>query len=130
MIRNTLAVIAGSALWTVLWLSYNALLGSLGQLPFDGVNRFVAPGPLVLLLLGSVAFSLLAGAVTARLSRDRDAGSRLSGLGAVWALALLQFALGIFFQAQVWSLLPLWYHLFFLGTLVPATWFGGRLVSR
>jgi hypothetical protein len=109
----------------MLWLTYNALLKSTGMLPFDGTTRFDAPLPLLLLLVGSVVFSVFAGFVTAALVRDAR-----SGLGGVTALAVLQLALGIFAEAQYWSLLPVWYHMLFLLALVPATVFGGRLRLR
>jgi hypothetical protein len=125
MIRNILAVIAGSAVWTVLWLGYNALLKRSGLLPFDGTARFEAPLPLGLLLAGSIVFSVVAGYVTAMLARVSSTGS-----GAVWTLAVLQLAFGIFAEVQFWHLLPLWYHLLFLLALVPATVFGGQLRRR
>jgi hypothetical protein len=127
MIRKILAVIAGSALWTVLWFGCNALLKSVGLLPaFDGSARFNAPLPLGLLLLSSIVFSVLAGYTTAALAGGDDR----SRLGTVWVLAVLQLLFGIFAQAQFWNVLPLWYHLLFLLALVPATIVGGRLRVR
>ena len=122
MIRNILAAIAGSAAWTVLWLGYNALLRRSGLLPFDGTARFDAPLPLLLLLAGSVLFSVLAGYLTAAIAREKS--------GSVRVLAVLQLAFGIFAEAQFWNLLPVWYHLLFLFALVPATLFGGRLCQQ
>jgi hypothetical protein len=37
---------------------------------------------------------------------------------------VLQLGLGIFFQAQYWQLMPLWYHLPFLALLLPGNVYG------
>jgi hypothetical protein len=38
----------------------------------------------------------------------------------------LLFAFGVFIQAQYWSRIPLWYHLIFLGLLIPMTYLGAK----
>ncbi|MEO8427481.1 MAG: hypothetical protein ABI651_10250 [Verrucomicrobiota bacterium] len=117
MIRNILAVIAGNVGWTILWLSYNAILKMAGLIPSDTTNRFETPGPLLLLLVGSVVFSVLAGFITTVVARGQS----------YWPAIILcgvQLALGIFFQLQFWKLMPIWYHLSFLLLLAPATVLG------
>ena len=59
----------------------------------------------------------------------RDARSpggcrRLRGLT---VLAVLLVATGVGVQASVWTLMPVWYHLAFLGLLVPGCLLGARL---
>lgn len=120
MIRNIIAVIVGNLSWTALWLSYNAVLKTIGQLPADPNTRVESISALSLLLVGSVCFSVVAGLVTATV------GARGS-YGPVLALCVIQVALGIFFQLQFWKLMPLAYHVPFLLLLAPATILGGWL---
>ena len=117
MFRTVAAVIAGNFIWTALWLGTNALLRMQGLLPADPRERVNEPGPLVAMLVASVAFSIAAGWIT----------TAIAGGNRYWAaiiLAAIQLALGIFFQAQAWHLMPAWYHLPFLLLLVPATLLG------
>jgi len=46
----------------------------------------------------------------------------------VYVLALLLVALFIPVHSSLWSKFPIWYHLFFLGTLAPLVILGGRLI--
>ncbi len=121
--RATLAVVAGAAVWAVLWIG--GTRG--GQAAFPDLLREGQPvthaGILAALIGYSVALSLLAGFVTAA------AGGR-EPLPAVWALAVLQLLLGIIAEASYWSLMPVWYHVVFLTLVVPATVSGGLLRTR
>jgi hypothetical protein len=45
----------------------------------------------------------------------------------VWLLAVIQLGLGIVAEVSYWHLMPVWYHLVFLATVVPATVAGGYL---
>ena len=119
MSKIILAVIAGTAVWTMLWFGMNAILRSASLLPADVTKRIEAATPLLVMLLGSVIFSIVAGYVAAAIGG--------SGYTPVLVLCALQLALGIFFQAQAWQLLPLWYHVPFLALIVPATLLGGWL---
>lgn len=117
--RIVLAVIAGAAAWAVLWIGGTRA----GQAAFPAQLTEGQPithlAALLGLILYSVALSLLAGFVTAKVGR-RDA------MTAVWILAGLQLALGIIAETSYWSLMPVWYHLVFLALIVPATVAGGR----
>lgn len=66
--------------------------------------------------------AVIAGAVTWALLWDR-------AMTAVWWLAGVQLALGIGIEASAWSLTPVWYHVVFLGLLVPATVYGATLLN-
>jgi len=120
MIRNILAVICGNVAWTALWLSYNALLKSGGQLPADATSRIESGSALSLLIVGSVVFSVIAGFLTAAISTRQI-------YWAVLVLCGIQLTIGIFVQLQFWKIMPLAYHLTFLLLLVPATLAGGWL---
>lgn len=122
--RVILAVIAGAAVWAVLWIAGTKAL----QAAFPAVLPDGQPVTSLVALLGligySVVLSLLAGYTTAAAAGQRPAG-------AVWTLAVLQLALGIIAETSAWSLVPVWYHLVFLALIVPATVAGGnRRVRR
>lgn len=117
------AVLAGAAVWAVLWLGMNGVLPSI-------IPEIYVPGerlehvPLLLFLIAySVVLSVLAGYVTAAVRGPEP-------MGAVKALAGLQLTLGVVAEAASWALLPVWYHLVFLALIVPATLYGGRLRAR
>lgn len=113
-------VVLGVFLWGLFWNLGNALAMSTwpGAVLEDGS---VTSTPL---LLGLFAWSLLlsvgAGALAARLAGP-ETGSTL------FALAAVLMTIGVFMQSAFWALLPLWYHLLFLGGLIPATLLGGAL---
>ena len=120
MMRAVIAVVVGYLLWTAVWLGGNAVLfGELAEAAGAG-TRVEATGPLAGVLLLSIACSLLAGAATAFLARGRSRGALL-------ALGALLLVTGIGVQAGVWSLMPVWYHVLFLGLLIPGVLAGGRL---
>ena len=123
MIKNILAVIAGNVGWTVLWLGFNSILKMQGLLPADSTKSIDRATTLVLLLIGSVLFSVAAGFLT----------TAIAGGGSYWpaiVLSVIQLALGIFFQSQSWHLMPVWFHVTFLSLLVPATVLGAWLRLR
>ncbi len=118
--RSILAVLAGAVVWAVLWLGSNATLVAVfpGQLV---PNEYIGhTGILMTLLALCIAFSLLAGYVTGVVARTNLVKHGL-------ALGILQLGLGIFFQAQYWQLMPLWYHLVFLTMLLPGNVYGAWL---
>ncbi|HJU66737.1 MAG TPA: hypothetical protein VJ650_00720 [Gemmatimonadaceae bacterium] len=121
--RAIIAVVAGALVWALLWVggtqaaqaAFPSLL-SMGQ-------PVTSTGALVGLLVYSVALSVLAGYVTASVAAQHS-------MPAVWALAILQLAIGIGVEASAWRLTPVWYHIVFLMLIVPATLYGGRLRVR
>ena len=123
MLRSILAVAAGFALWTVLWLGSNGLTAAAAPDAFNPDGSTDAVGLLLLFLVLSVVFSVVSGYVTALVARRKEAQHALY-------LGLLLLAVGLFVQVQVWDLMPLWYHLLFLVLLVPAALVGGRLRAR
>ncbi len=119
--KFTLAVVAGFVTWSVLWVLGNTLLMKLFPASFHEDGTAGNPGLLLLLLGLSVAYSLLSGFLTAWL------GTTMSP---AYVLAALNLAVGIAIQSRYWKQLPLWYHLLFLGLLVPAILLGARLRLR
>jgi hypothetical protein len=122
-VRLLAAVLAGVFVWGFLWSLGNAAVLMLWAGAFDPDGGLRAPLPLLLLVLWSVALSLVVGWLAARI--DVPAPRR-----AVWALAIVQFSIGVVVEAGSWALLPLWYHLVFLGLVIPATVLGGWLRWR
>ena len=118
--RSILATVIGFLLWSILWLGSNALLSVLmpGSFQEDGSTDNMLL--LLFILVLSVIFSLLAGYVTARMVTS-------SPVRPVWALGIALLAVGLFVQSQVWSLLPLWYHILFLVLLIPGVLVGARM---
>lgn len=120
--RAVLAVVAGYALWTVLWLGGGAALGAAFPDELEAFTEGEAltdPAYLGASLVLSFFCSLLGGFAGARIARER-------ARGAVLVLALLLLATGLGVQLSVWELMPVWYHLVFLAALVPLTLLGGR----
>lgn len=123
MLRSVLAVLAGVVTWSVLWIGSNAGLAA----AFPDIVRPEEPlthvPMLVTYVLLSLIFSVAAGYVTAVAAGRDEVGHTL-------ALGVLQLALGIYFEASYWDLLPVWYHLVFLALLIPGNVYGGVLRQR
>ena len=121
--RAVLSAVGGYVVWTVLWL-----VGSAGIRvfwpdefgAFEGGQPITAVVPLLLGVALSVACSLAAG-VTVATAAPRAVPRGLT------VVAVLLLATGVGVQASVWTLMPVWYHLMFLGLLVPGCLFGARL---
>jgi hypothetical protein len=120
--RQVIAVAAGYALWSVLWLGYGAALRRMAILPTAETAAIEDTTPLLALLAGAVVASLVAGYIVATINRT-------AGTAAVLALGLLLLATGVFVQMQYWHFMPLWYHVAFLGLLLPVCVAGSRLRS-
>jgi hypothetical protein len=120
--KQALAIVAGFVLWSVLWLCYNQLLLKAGILPATLTESFSAPMPLVILLAGSVVFSLVSGYVTAKIAG-------VPYMMPALILGVLLLATGIFFQLKMWNVIPVWYNVIFLLLLIPMTLAGARMHS-
>ena len=121
--RSIAALVSGYVLWTVLWLGGNAGFRAAGLLPGDVTQPVLAPLPLFVLIALSLVCSLLGGYVAVAVPRS-------SSIRTVALLGVLLFATGCFVQSTVWHLMPLWYHLIFLGLVIPVTLVGGIVTKR
>lgn len=121
--RTIVAVIAGFAVWTALWLTGNGLFTNPISAASDGSEARLGPSTLLVALGISILCSLAAGTSTAWLARHHRQRS-------LWALALTLLATGVAVQASSWTLMPLWYHASFLVLLVPMVFLGGRTLAR
>jgi len=123
--RASLAVVAGFALWSVLWVGGDLVFRQLWPEAYPAAfpeEPMTAAPPLLATLVLSVLCSFLSGGLTARIAHRRG--------GPVWVLAILLLAVGVSVQASAWNALPLWYHLPFLLLLVPVCVLGRRLAGR
>jgi hypothetical protein len=122
MLRSLAATVTGFILWSVLWLSYNITLKKLAILPSDLTKPVDNTKALLLLIIGSIILSLIAGYSTSVIARS-------ASIVPISLLGLLLLAVGIFVEAQNWGLMPLWYHLTFLALLIPSCFIGAWLRS-
>jgi hypothetical protein len=121
--RTIIAVLAGAALWAVLWVGGTQAAAAAFPNLLAAGQPVTHAGALITLIVYSLPLSVLAGYVTAAVAT----GDRMR---AVWILAILQLALGLFIEISSWNLAPGWYHIVFLALLVPATVYGGALRVR
>lgn len=123
MLRNVLAVAAGYAVWTVIFLGGSAGIRSGMPQVHDADGFTNSAAALSLYLLISFLASLAAGTATGRVASS-PTGKKVLILG------LLLLATGIPVQLSAWDRIPLWYNLVFLAALVPVTVAGGRFFAR
>jgi hypothetical protein len=116
-------VVAGFAAWSALWFAGGAAIqaGLAGRFNSDMSTDDVLV--CALLIVVSVACSLLAGYVTALVAKNR-------WLAFAWVQSLVLLAVGLVVEIGVWEMLPAWYHVVFLILLVPATLLGAHLRQR
>ena len=122
-LRSVGAVVAGSGVWTVLWLVTNGVLAALFPAVWGPGVRLANPLILLLIIGYSVVFSVLAGWVTAWVAGRREAAHAA-------ALGVLQTAFGLAVTAGIYDTAPLWYHGVFVALLLPGNVLGARLRLR
>ncbi|HXZ80016.1 MAG TPA: hypothetical protein VEG30_08810 [Terriglobales bacterium] len=120
MKRAIFALLAGLVLWTVVATLLNLGLraGVPGYALAEPTLTFTLGMKIARLILGALA-SLAAGAVVGRIVPSR---TRLP-----WVLGAIILAAFIPAHVQLWAKFPVWYHLVFLGTLVPLVLLGAAL---
>lgn len=120
MLRSLASIAAGFVTWSVLFLGSNRLLDWTFPATVEVEVATSGTGMLLVILALSIVYSTVAGWVTFKVDRVRALGSSL-------ALGVLLLGVGIMVQLQYRTILPLWYHLCFLGALIPAVLLGYRL---
>lgn len=120
--RAILAAVIGFVVWTVLFLGGNAAITAISPSSFKADGSANSAGMLVLLLLLSIVYSAVSGVVTSKVAKEK-------ALGACIGLGVALLGVGIAVQLQYWNVLPVWYHLSFLGMLVPAVMAGWKVVG-
>ena len=121
--KRVVAVVAGYVAWTILWLAGNSLFFAEAAEVVKGGEPYTETGPLAAIVGLSVACSLVAGYLCARI-----AGTSPGRVVVILGVLLLVTGIGV--QASAWQLMPVWYHVTFLALLVPVTLVGGQIGSR
>lgn len=122
MVRTILGVLAGYAVWSIIWLGGNAALFARAAEVIEEGDFYGEGFPLLGMLVLSAVCSLAAGFVATKVDR-------LTPGRAVMALGVALVATGVWVQYGVWDQMPIWYHLAFLGLLIPMTAQGSRLAK-
>ena len=120
MIRKILVGLAALIAWAVSATVFNILLRALlpGYTAAEPTMDFTLAMMIGRLLVGAAA-SLLAGVTTARLSAT--AQHLPLGVGIILVVAFVPVHYGL------WATFPVWYHLVFLGSLIPMVLAGAKL---
>ena len=118
MKRSILAFIVGLAVWVLVASVMNRSLrfGLEGYAAAEPQMTFTHAMMAARLAVGALA-SLAAGAVTRAVAP--------SSTRVLWVLGAVLLAAFIPVHVQLWTKFPVWYHLVFLGTLVPLVALGG-----
>lgn len=118
--KIVIGVIAGFIVWTILWLGSDAVI--VGVAPSLAPSADLSSVPtnyLIIKLVSSIIFSIVAGYVAAMLAKENSKSPLYLGV--------LLLLVGIAFQVAAWNQIPLWYHIPFLLLLIPMAIVGGKL---
>lgn len=118
--RSIAAVVVAWLIWSAFWIGGTQVAQAAFPDIIDPTQPLTHTGALLGYVAYSAVLSIGAGYVAAWIKGMRP-------MRTVWALAWIQLAVGIGFEASYWSMTPVWYHLVFLALLVPATVLGGML---
>jgi len=119
MTRAILAVVAGLVVWMVVATLLNFGLRA-GYTVAEPTMAFTLGMKVARLILGALA-SVAAGAAAGLIAPSKT--------GPRWVLGGIILALFIPVHVQLWAKFPVWYHLVFLGTLLPLVAMGGAFAS-
>src|SRR5579864_9343714 len=122
MKRSIFAVLGGIVVWVLVASLLNRGLRIVlaGYTLAEPTMTFTLGMKVARLILGALA-SLAAGAAAGLIAPSKT--------GARWVLGGIILALFIPVHIQLWGKFPVWYHLVFLGTLLPLVVMGGALTS-
>lgn len=123
MKRSILALLAGLALWALVatLLNFGLRAGITGYRLAEPAMTFTLGMKIARLILAALA-SLAAGAATGLIAPSKRS--------VPWVLGAIILALFIPAHVQLWAKFPVWYHLTFLGTLVPLVALGAAAARR
>jgi hypothetical protein len=120
--KTLVAIVAGLIAWfaIALGLGYVMRMSWAAYAAVADAMTFTLPMMLARLTLGVLA-TLVGGWLVSRIAMHRTAAPLIFGA------ALL--AIFIPEHIQLWSNFPIWYHLFFLSSLIPLALLGGRIAA-
>ena len=112
MKRSIFAVVAGLVVWGLVatLLNFGLRAGIAGYAQAEPTLTFTLGMKVARLILGALA-SLAAGAAAGLIAPSKT--------GPRWVLGAIILAFFIPVHVQLWAKFPVWYHLVFLGTLLP-----------
>lgn len=121
--KIVLGVIVGFVVWTILWLGSDAIIiAIMPDIAPTAELTNITNMYLIIKLISSVIFSIIAGFVAVLLSKEFSKTTL--------SLGVLLLLVGILVQVGVWNVIPLWYHLTFLVLLIPITILGGKFKAE
>jgi hypothetical protein len=120
MKRSILAVVAGLVVWVLVatLLNFGLRAGLAGYTLAEPTMSFTLGMKIARLILGALA-SLTAGATAGLIAPSRKS--------LPWVLGAIMLAVFIPEHIRIWAKFPVWYHLTFLGTLLPLVVLGAAL---
>jgi hypothetical protein len=123
MLRSISAVLIAVVVWFLVATVGNLLLRAAmpGYTEVEVAMAFTLPMQIGRLALGLVS-SLCAGTVCALIATPGSHAAK------VFAGIMLAFFLPVHYS--LWAKFPVWYHIFFLGTLAPAVILGAAIVQK
>ena len=123
MKRAFFAIVAGFVVWAMVatLLNFGLRAGIPGYTTAEPTLTFTLGMKIARLALAALA-SLAAGAAAGSIAPERK--------GTAWLLGAVILALFIPAHVRLWAKFPVWYHLFFLVTLVPFVALGASLTRN
>ena len=121
--RVVLAVVAGFCAWFAV-----ATIGNLAIRAF--VPGYEAAEKAMTFSLGMMVTRLVLGIVSSMAAGEVCALVARRARAATYVLAFLLFATFVPIHLGLWDKFPIWYHLVFLGSLIPATLMGAGLFTH
>ena len=131
MLKIVLGVIAGFVAWSVLWVGTDQVI-AMASPAWYGAHQdafalamgtgqpFTADTTILgMHLIRAVIITLMGAFLAAFIAGENRRTPAFLGV------LLLLF--GIMVQAMAWNYLPIWYHLIFLGLLIPVSIIGGKI---
>ena len=122
-VRTVLAVIGGIVAWIVVATLGNFVLRAAlpGYVAVEKSMDFTLAMLWARLVLGAIS-TIAAGFVVAWLTSGRSVPTR--------AFAIVLLLCFVVMHLQIWHKFPVWYHLLFLGSLVPLALWGAALSGK
>ncbi len=122
MKRSIFAVVAGLVVWMLVAtvLNFGLRAGLPGYAQAEPTMTFSLGMKVARLILGALA-SLAAGAAAGLIAPSKT--------GPRWVLGAIILAFFIPAHIQLWTKFPVWYHLVFLGTLLPLVALGAAFTQ-
>ena len=120
MKRSIFALLAGLALWVLVASLLNRGLRA-------GLAGYALAEPTMNFTLGMKVARLVLAALASRAAGAAAGLIAPSRRGLPWLLGAIILAAFIPVHVQLWTKFPIWYHLIFLGTLVPLVALGAML---